>query len=329
MACVTFALLLQSASAFSGARGAAPSTAQRRASVARSGEVRAVFAFSAGDSGRQRQERAKAALRDNLMHRSVELQVNAFAIVRDIAPKQYLAQRWQSFLDTKVPSGRLIDFLDVLQRSETENVFMPRRSFRKLSPGNPYAAQYNAEQGDYATVQPATVALRLNTCRESVAESWHEQIEDLGGAVSANSSCTSLSTNASQLAMPTEMSQLALPTDQQLLRGMATKVAVSDMLHDLSLMPSYSHVHNWLRTFLLEEHGNDMTKHGSVLRLHAGLTAQPIHIRGGQIVDPMCIDRELHARSDEVLEFMGEDLRDPGAHTRPNDVDFLDGCFIL
>ena len=44
-------------------------------------------------------------LRDALMHRTVELQVNAFAVVRDIAPKQYLTHRWAHFLDTRVSIG--------------------------------------------------------------------------------------------------------------------------------------------------------------------------------------------------------------------------------
>jgi hypothetical protein len=210
---------------------------------------------------------------------------------------------------------RLTDFLDVLTRSETTSVFMPTRSFRRLSPGNPYAEQYAFEHGDHHTVQPAMVALRLMNCRERLAESWHVQIEDL---------C-----QVGLVVPATNSDGLLRADDAQILHGAATKVAAREMLHDLSLRPSHAQVHEWLTSFLLVDHAADLTRHGSVMRLHADLAAQPIHIRGSALVDPLCIGHELRTRSAKVLEHMAHDLRDAGAHPLPKAASFLDQCFNL
>ena len=50
-------------------------------------------------------DEAQSTVRDALMHRAVELQVNAFAIVADVASKQYLSSVWASFIERQVSMG--------------------------------------------------------------------------------------------------------------------------------------------------------------------------------------------------------------------------------
>ena len=92
------ALLLSPAGAF--APPQARAAIARPNAAARSAAVVATFAFS-GSGG----DLLHNSLYDALMHKSVELQVNAYSIVRDRADAQYLAEQWTSFLDRRVGHG--------------------------------------------------------------------------------------------------------------------------------------------------------------------------------------------------------------------------------
>ena len=94
---VLLALAVDAAAAFGPCACATSSAARHRP---RHAGVVASFALPLRSDGA-----GAGQLRDALMHRTVELQVNAFAVVRDIAPKQYLTDRWATFLDTRVSIG--------------------------------------------------------------------------------------------------------------------------------------------------------------------------------------------------------------------------------
>ena len=98
---VLLALAVDAAAAFGPCACATSSAARHRP---RHAGVVASFALPLRSDGA-----GAGQLRDALMHRTVELQVNAFAVVRDIAPKQYLTDRWATFLDTRVSIGCAIE----------------------------------------------------------------------------------------------------------------------------------------------------------------------------------------------------------------------------
>ena len=217
------------------------------------------------------------------------------------------------------PGRRLDDFLDVLQRSESESVFVPTRAWRQLSPNNPYVLppEHN-EHGFYYEVQPASLALRLIACRETLTDTWIDQLSDLstGRPLSGPS--------RAGVASPTAGDGRG---DVQLLRGIATKLAVHEMLRDMALLPSQVHVHEWLAAYLLVEHKEDLTITGSVERLLCDLGSQPIHIRGGSLVDPLTVVDELVERTATNIDKMAVDLAaSREAHVGSN---FLESCFNL
>ena len=83
----------------------------------------------------------------------------------------------------------------------------------------------------------------------------------------------------SPLSPPTTKIVPEILTDVQLLRGIATKLAVHEMLRDMALLPSQVHVHEWLAAYLLVEHKEDLTITGSVERLLCDLGSIPSYIR--------------------------------------------------
>ena len=277
------------------------------------------------------------------MHRAVETQVNAFAFVRETASQTYLLNQWTSFLERQTAMGKLIDFLDVLQRSKPTSVIVQRQSFRRLSPGNPYAEQYAKQNGDEVEIQPATLALRLNGCREQLAETWVDHVEKISHEPPKERKVEEPVEPEKLDAPPTKewastpdagegqllRSGAASAGDQQLLHGMAMKLAVKEMLHDLSIRPSQRLVKEWLASYLLVKHGKDLTKDGSVDNLLQSLASQPLHIRGGILVDPLEIEHEIIVRTADILEYFSLDLKDAPTHTVPLASSFLENCFLL
>lgn len=271
-------------------------------------------------------EPAKVA-RDALMHRAVKQQIDAFAVMHDHTRRQYLTQQWSAFLThsrkhaASNPQGELTSFLGHLQRSEPETIYVPQRSFRSLSPGNPYAA---AASGQYAAeeVRPTAIALRLMSCRENIAENWVELMPSLAEMSKGRERDAPLPNAA--------VGECAISgCDKQLLMGLATRLATHQMLREWSLLPSCKHLHDWLSSYVLVEHKDDLTTRGSVERLHANLAAQPMCIRGGALVDPLSLSRELFERSAFILEIIERDLRAAPAHVVPLTSSFLESCLLL
>lgn len=264
------------------------------------------------------------AARNALMHRSVQMQLSAFASVHDLTHKQYLAQQWSSYLvdnsrTTKSHPGELTSFLGHLQRSPETSVFVPRRPFRQLSPGNPYLAQ--STEGDYEELRPTAVALRLMSCREAVAEDWVELMPSLAQlskdvAAERDAPAPTNGTNVHQ-------------EDMQLLLGIATKIAAQQMLRELELRPSCRPQHDWLKQFVFVQHVADLGPQGSVERFHASLVSQPICIRGGALVDPLQVSLEIFERSSVILEIIERDLREAPSHVVSFTSSFLTSCLLL
>lgn len=279
-------------------------------------------------------------VRDALMHRAVEQQISSFALVHDTARKSYLYEEWASFLKgAEEQPGTLTGFISKLQRAETTSVFVPKRLFRQLSPGNPYASP-NID-GHNEEVRPTQIALSLISCREQLAEYWLELMPSLLQARTAAdfknslllstlpSNQTAVAAVANATSSSAEESDYLNIYDKQLLLGIATKLAARQMLKELSLRPSCSHLHEWLKAYLLVQHAEDLTTRGSVERLHANLVAQPVCIRGGTVVDPVDISLELFQRSMEILERIEPDLRAAPEHIVPLTSGFLNDCLNL
>lgn len=235
---------------------------------------------------------------------------------------------------------RLTEFFDVLQTSKPTSVFIPTRTFRGLSPNNPYAKK--AASGLFKEVEPQKIAMRLINCRLQLAETWEGELTNLtrsdpDGELSERISGSTTLTNLSGVVLPSSngdtLARSLLPgvetRDTQLLRGQAMRLAAKEFLRDLALLPSQVHVHQWLSSFVLVNHATDLTAEGSVHRLITDLVSQPVHIRGSALVDPMEISRELVTRTDEILRDFIVHLREaPSDHARIQ-ADWLEACLGL
>lgn len=264
--------------------------------------------------------------RDSLMHRTVEQQVSAFAFVNDHTKQRYLIQQWTEFLDhtQRQSAGQLTAFIGHMQRAEPTSIFVPKRSFRSLSPGNPYASA--ASDGDYEEVHPKTIMLRLLSCREQLADDWLKLVPELAALTQLieDKDVEAPVSAAAAVGSSGEGSR-----DRQLLFGIATKVAARQMLAELKCRPSCKHLHEWLVSYLLVQHANDLTAQGSVERLHADLRAQPVSIRGDALVDPFGISREIFGRSGVILEHIEQDLLIAPSHVTDVTSSFLNTCLAL
>ena len=183
--------LSASASALSLSAGLFP-----RPAAARAGKL---LAYE-GSSG----ETVKVA-RDALMSRAVEQQLNSFALVHDTARRTYLHAQWTEFLEqargSSATSSDLTGFISHLQRAQATSVFVPRRIFRQLSPGNPYAPK--VPDGHHEEVRPQAIVLSLISCREQLAEYWLELLPSLsadGLVVPSASGAASPNTTAAESA---------------------------------------------------------------------------------------------------------------------------------
>ena len=223
-----------------------------------SGPMRPVVCPRSRDIVASGQVEAVNMERDSLMQRTVEQQLSAFAFVHDHTKQRYLMQQWEGFLEhlgtQRQSAGQLTAFLGHLQCAEPSKIFVPKRSFRGLSPGNPYA-KANTD-GDYEEVHPKTLMLRLMSCREQLAEDWLKLVPEI-------TELTKL-IEAKDLDAPATATAAVGSTgegsrDRQLLFGIATKVAARQMLHELKCRPSCKHLHEWLVSYLLVQHAADLT----------------------------------------------------------------------
>ena len=261
------------------------------------------------------------AARDELMRRTVEQQISSFAAVGRTSEKTYLVEQWQSFINNKVRRGMMTHFLSDLQRQEPQSLFVPKRSFRGLSPGNPYAA--SQAEGHYEEVRPMKIALRLIKCREQLAEDWLELLPSLSNLTSV------MQLSGEDTRANATVTVCGNSLDKQLLLGISTKLAGRQMLHDLSMRPSCEHLHEWLASYLFVQHAVELTVSGSVEKLHSDLVSQPICFRGKALVDPLDLSTELFQRSTENLEHIEIDLQRAPEHIVPLTAGFFESCLRL
>jgi len=271
------------------------------------------MAFAASFDGRADSE--GKWLRDALMSRSVETQVANLGGLNERGLQVWLHGKWSNFAERN--AGRLTDFLDELVSAEPESIFVPTQSFRQGSSNNPYLKEQK-EAGFHFEVQPTKVAKKLALVRGELASAWVAELERMSSsavekllALEATEGCEDAHEDATALTMQDHQAAASSAAAYgQLLRSMATRVAVQEMLHDLALLPSQKHLHDWLSTFVLVTHAPDLTREGSVDAMLRDLGAQPLHIRGGTLVDPMQIEKDLVRRTSEITTDMADLLRD-------------------
>ena len=279
-------------------------------------------------------ERIGAIMRDALMKRSVELQLGAFALVKDVACQTWLSKRWESFVQCS-SEGHLTDFFEVLRHTEPEQVFVPTKSFRVLSPANPHASQ--EQRGFTELIQPSKIALRLVSCRTQLAATWEDELArlvDFGCGDNKQDPPEGDARPASPFSSSCRLERSLMPSledaaDEQLLRGLATRLAVQELLHDLELLPSQAHLHSWLSSFILLNHATDLTEDGSVPRLLSSLASQPVHIRGSALVDPLSLTRDIVERSEDIMSHFAMHLREAPSDHAGTHADFLESCLDL
>jgi len=269
--------------------------------------------------------------RDALMQRSVEQQLHAFKAVYAQPQQLYLSQQWTDFLDTSRKERpmmgaegnlELTSFFGHLQRSPTAKIFIPKKSFRSLSPGNPYLQK--APEGTYEEVHPRSITLRLMRCREGVAVDWIDMMPALEGWLELGKKRERGAPEPAP--SPTAAASEVSAFDRQLLLGMATRLATRAMVRELSLRPSCDKLCEWLKSYLLVEHAADLEANGSVDRLHDNLLDQPMCIRGGALVDPLSISLEIFERSSLILEVIEKDLEQAPQHVITFTSSYLEAC---
>lgn len=238
----------------------------------------------------------------------------------------WLHGKWTKFFEEQKEQkqkGRLYDFLNVLRTSGTEDFFVPMPGFRQLSPNNPYlkTAGGRSSQGFTIEIEPTKVGLQLMAVREDLAGVWVQHLERI-------STLTEPSSNRTQASMAHTISNAA--ADSQMLRSVATKVAVREMLSDIAHLPSQKEKHEWLSTFVLVTHAKSLTREGDVEVMIQAIGTQPLHIRGKALVDPMEIQRDLLKRTAQVSEKFGKALPETVATEHATmQTSFLETCLRI
>ena len=249
----------------------------------------------------------------------------------------WLNNKFTDFAEEQKGQGKLTDFLELLQCADTETVFQPTRNFRQLSANNPYLKkQQEDEPGVNFEIEPPSIAKKLMVVREDLADAWVIECDRIAAVQKIVDDALLRSEEATEdlLKVPSP-ELLGLPRheassakDSQLLRSAATRVAIRNMLHDMSLLPSKTPVHDWLSTFVLVEHARDLTKDGSVETLLHHLGTQPLHIRNGNLVDPLMIERELIEKTAEITDNMAEALKAASDQHTVVQSTLLERCFL-
>lgn len=198
-------------------------------------------------------------------------------------------------------------FVEKLQHSGSETLFVPGRAWKQGSPSNPFLSSKRV--GYYCEVEPPKLATALMTWREQLAEEW---CVELHAFANAKDNCVF-------------RSELA---DAQLLEGIATRIAIREMLSDLSLLPSKSHTCEWLRHFL-NEHKDGVAMLGSVENLLLALRAEPLMIKDNELLDPLQLADELRSRTVLIATDMASALEATCLEHQQLKCNFLERCFVL
>jgi hypothetical protein len=255
-------------------------------------------------------------LKDSLMLKTVETQLLQFNCIGERGKGSWLQARWSTFAEagSETP-GQLHHFIDQMLRSDREMLFVRTTTIRQGSPSNPYLRQKPA--GYHMEIDPGQIALRLMRCRESLAVEWREELAVLS--------------NCDRMGVEHE----ALP-DAGFLSGLATRVALRRLSHDLSLLPSRAPVLDYLDHFILRETAaadaaaigtgtaGVWADGGALLRK---LAAQPLLIRGSALIDPQHLAAEATLLRAEVEALMADALEETTEEHLSTQASFLDDCF--
>lgn len=257
------------------------------------------------------------ALKDILMEASVKHQIEHFQDLNDGGLVLWLSSAWEAFNMGDVSSssldeasgaaaahfpGKMEQFMDQLMRSGHEYFFVPTRALRQGTPSNPYLQQ-RANMGYQIEVEPAQIAQRLMACREQLADEWREDLAGLASGCEAE----------------------RLPHMQRLV-GLATRVALRSMLHDLALLPSQAAAHDYLENFMAF-HSDALDPNGDADVLLAELERRPLYVSGKSFIDPPQIAADLRLMRQEIAGAMAETLACTSDAHREIKAGFLEACF--
>jgi len=244
-------------------------------------------------------------LKDSLMEHAVNLQLQHFKMVQDRGLQLWLKSAWDTFYQRyQQSSGESWRFLKELQYSDREWYFVPMRSMQQGSAGNPYLKDRN-KQGYHCEVEPSKIAQRLMEVRKQLASEWQDELNVLASGV--------------------DHEKLR---DEQLLAGLATRVALREVLHDMSLLPSQAQLHEFLSNFMVQ-HSMCMEPSGDVERMLKTLADQPIRIRGNSLIDPPQLVAEVRSRRAEILADMARSLDSTEEENIFVQTSFLEDCFSI
>jgi len=244
-------------------------------------------------------------MKDDLMGRAMGLLSDSLSTQRGV--QLWLHEAWKSFLP-KSSRGHLNEFVDVLHCCENTYYFVPTRSFKQGSPNNPYLQQ---KRGGYNwEVEPSKLASALMTWREELADEWRVECLALAKTTDSTKICR------------TDMA------DSQRLEGLATRIAILELLHDRKLLPSQGHTCAWLVKFL-KEHEHDLAASGSVEHLLADLRGAPLMIRTGNLLDPLQLADEIQERTVPVELDMADVLEATSGEHCLFKSNFLERCLLL
>ena len=185
-------------------------------------------------------------------------------------------------------------FVDELQYSQPDLYFVPSQSFRQGSPDNPYLSRRD-NPGHHWSVEPTKLAQGLIAWRQHLAEQWHRELRVIASTHELDS--VSVSSVYSLEDMP----------DAQLLEGLATRIAILEMLNDLSVLPSQKSTTEWLAIFL-RDHQRDLSEGGSVATVLADLRAEPLRVREGSLFDPLMLADEISERKGLIAVDMANEI---------------------
>lgn len=252
-------------------------------------------------------------LKDSLMERTIETQLLQFNCIGERGKVKWLHSRWNTFAEagSEAP-GKLHHFIDEMLRSDREMLFVRTTSIRQGSPSNPYLRP--KPHGYHLEIEPAQIALRLMRCREQLAVEWREELAVL-------SSCDRLG-----------VEHEALP-DAGLLSGLATRVALRRLRHDLSLLPSRAPVLHYLTNYIQRETAAADAPAGTAAAWADGeallrkLAEQPLVIRGTALIDPQQLATEATLLRAEVEALMASALEETTGEHLSAQASFLDDCF--
>jgi len=237
------------------------------------------------------------------MERTVHEQLRTWTYVRERGLQLWLVGSWETFRQGNLVTGHLTNFLLELQHGKQELIFVPTKSWQQGSPSNPFLAR-SEYTGYHVTVQPRKVAERLMARREQLAHDWREELQLLAAGASS------------------------AVEDDQLLAGLATRIALRAMVRELSLRPSQAPMSSWISE-LLKEHSKEMDIGGDVEEMLREIERLPVCIRGKSLCDPFMIVQEIKGRRVQIAEDMATFLESTEVEHHAMKSAFLDKCFQL